>query len=306
MHASAPGKIILFGEHAVVYGRAAIAVPVTQVQARAVVEGDERGSGLTLVAPDVDYRSRLVEAEPDDPLAAVVRATLDHLGAPPPDGVLTVTSSIPISSGMGSGAAVSTAVVRALANFMGRELSPAETSRLVYEAEKLHHGTPSGIDNTVVAYGQPVYFVRGRQPETFAAGAPLSFLIADSGLPSRTREVVGDVRSAWEADTAGYETLFDRVGAVAVAARRAMEEGNPAVLGPLMDENHQLLREMNVSSPTLDRFVEAAREAGAPGAKLSGAGRGGNVIALVGEDSRAVEQAFLDAGARRVIRTTVE
>jgi mevalonate kinase len=305
--ASAPGKIILFGEHAVVYGRPAIAAPVTQVQATAQVEPAPEGSGLTLSAPDLQQSTRLQEASPDDPLAVIAHATLAHLQQTPPDAVLTVSSTIPIASGMGSGAAVATAVARALARYLGQELSPAETSQLVYEAERLHHGTPSGIDNTVISYERPVYFIRDRTLDTFQVGAPLHIMIADSGIPSRTRDVVAAVRAAWEAAPIQYDFLFDRIGDVVDQAREAMEEGDVYTLGTLMEHNHELLEELGVSSPDLEELVEVACYAGALGAKLSGAGRGGNVIALVEEHTAGeVEAALTSAGAQRVIFTTVE
>ena len=111
--ASAPGKVILFGEHAVVYGQPAIAMPVTQVQASATVAPAPPGSGLTIVASDLGADFRLDTAPPDEPLTAAARLTLDHCSAPEPDATLTLHSTIPIASGLGSGTAVSTALIRA-------------------------------------------------------------------------------------------------------------------------------------------------------------------------------------------------
>ncbi|MBN1180453.1 MAG: mevalonate kinase [Anaerolineae bacterium] len=302
--ASAPGKAILLGEHAVVYGQPAIAVPVNQVRATARVVPERRGSGLTVDARDIGRRVPFDAASPDDPLGAAVRHTLAHLNRPAPDVTIVVSSTIPIASGLGSGAAVSTAIVRALARFLGVELDPAAVSRLVYEVEKLHHGTPSGIDNTVIAYEQPVYFVRDRLLETFHPGAPFRLLVADSGAPSHTREVVAAVRAGWQADPQHFEHLFTQVGQRVEAARAALDAGDVPALGPLMDQNHALLVQMGVSSPPLERLVEAARRAGAAGAKLSGAGRGGNIIALVDAHSAApVQAALLAAGARQVLHT---
>ena len=205
----APGKVILFGEHAVVYGRPALAVPVTQVQAEAVVEPGAPGAGLTIVAADLGETIAVRDAPADHPLAAAARLTLVKFGLDNPDWRVTVRSTIPIASGMGSGAAVSAAIVRALAEAArsanqanGRvgkspnqrqlpacslQSAPADISALVYEVERLHHGTPSGIDNTVVVYGQPVYFVRGQPPQTFHIGRPFTLAIADTGIPARPR-----------------------------------------------------------------------------------------------------------------------
>jgi len=304
--ASAPGKVILFGEHAVVYGQPAIAVPVTQVQATATVEPAPAGSGLTIVASELRTSISLSKAPQDDPLAAAARLTLDHLSTDVPDATLIIRSTIPIASGLGSGAAVSTALIHALADFLGSPLETAEVSALVFEVEKIHHGTPSGIDNTVVAYQQPVYFVRDNPVERLTVGAPFTLLIGDTGVPSPTRQAVERVRQAWEHSPARYDALFDQVGDVANQARRAIETGRVDELGPLMDQNHELLIEMGVSSAKLDDLVEAARFGGAMGAKLSGAGQGGNVVVLV-EDQyvEEVEDALREAGAVRVVCTRV-
>ncbi|MBE9470526.1 MAG: mevalonate kinase [Chloroflexi bacterium] len=303
---SAPGKVILFGEHAVVYGRPAIAVPVTQVRATATVKPAPPGSGLTLVAPDVGKSIFLATAPQEEPLAAAARFTLDHLSAPEPDATITVSSTIPIASGLGSGAAVSTALVRALATSLGHTLKPEEVSALVFEVEKIHHGTPSGIDNTVVAYEQPVYFVRGHHVERLTVGESFTLLIGDTGSRSPTRKVVESVRRACDRNPARYDALFDQMGDLAGEARQAIETGDVETLGPLMDENHALLIELGVSSPELNDLVETARLAGALGAKLSGAGRGGNMIALVEDDfAEEVAEALREAGAVRVICTTV-
>jgi len=309
--ATAPGKIILFGEHAVVYGRPAIAAPVSQLRATAVVE-DSRTPGIRLLAADLGTDIQLDDAAEDDPVAAVVRqlqlaAQLARL----PDLTITVTSQIPIASGLGSGAAITAAVIRALARHLGlAQLSSDEwVSSLTYEIEKIHHGTPSGIDNTVVAYEKPVYFVR-QQPqnriETFAVGEPLRLLVADTGQSSSTKAVVGDVRRQWLAETAHFEALFDGCGRIARQARQVIEAGDVARVGRLMDDNHQLLQDMTVSSAALDALVRAAREAGALGAKLSGAGRGGNMIALVtAERETAVFHALQQAGARSILTTVI-
>ncbi len=306
IQSSAPGKVILFGEHAVVYGRPAIAVPVTQVQATATVEPAPPGSGLTLVASDLGRSVSLTMAPQDEPLVAAAQFTLARLSAHEPDATLTVRSTIPISSGLGSGAAVSTALVRALAGFLGHALDPAEVSTLVFEVEKIHHGTPSGIDNTVVAYEQPVYFVREHPIERLAVSEPFTLLIGDTGTRSPTRRVVEHVRQAWKRNPARYDALFDQMGDITDEARQAIETGDVDTLGPLMDENHELLIELGVSSPKLDDLVETARLTGAIGAKLSGAGQGGNMIALVEDDvAEEVAEALREAGAVQVICTEV-
>ncbi len=303
--ASAPGKIILFGEHAVVYGRPAIAVPVTQVQAQVSIEpgSDE----LTIHATDEGRTYSYSDIDAQHPIATIIRLTLEALHqSPPPNATLTIRSTIPIASGLGSGAAVSTAIARALAQFYGCELATATVSELVYQVEKIHHGTPSGIDNTVIAYAQPVYFVRGQRLETFTVPKPFKIAIGDTGIASPTRIAVGDVRAAWQADPVRLETLFDRCGRIADQARALIENGQPEALGPLMTENQELLAQMTVSSLELEALIQTALKGGALGAKLSGGGRGGNMIALITDAREAtVREALLNAGAKRVIVTTV-
>ncbi len=330
----APGKVILFGEHAVVYGRPALAVPVTQVQAEAIVEAGAPGSGLVIWAADLGEEIAVRTAPADQPLATAARLTLAKLELSEPDWRVTVRSTIPIASGMGSGAAVSAAIVRALAEAARRsqesggrgqesgdsqlpasslqlptsnfQLPASDLSALVYEVEKLHHGTPSGVDNTVIAFGQPVYFVRGRPPQPFPIGRPFMLAIADSGIASPTKIAVGDVRRAWEQDRTRFEWLFDAVAAIVEDATKAISRGEVEKLGQLMDGNHALLQQIGVSCPELDALAAAARSAGALGAKLSGGGRGGNLIALVTEETAPrVADALRAAGAVRVIVTTV-
>ena len=305
--ATAPGKVILVGEHAVVYGRPAIAAPVWETLASAVIDEAVAGSGCTIDAPDVHLRLRLVDAAADEPLALVTRLTLARLNLPSdPDWRISVTSQIPIASGLGSGAALSAALVRAIYRQAGCAPNVAVVSELVYASEKRYHGTPSGIDNTVVAYGKPVWFVIGSPPQVFTPGRAFRLAIADTGIPSPTKETVAAVRRRRHLHPAQYEAWFDEIAGIVMATRRAMEQGVIDALGPLFNQNQEILAQIGVSSEPLDRLVDAAVQAGSPGAKLSGGGGGGNMIALVDDHTAApVGNALLEAGAKRVIITTV-
>jgi mevalonate kinase len=304
--ATAPGKVILCGEHSVVYGHPAIAVPVSDMRARAHIRPSETGRGLRLCAPDIQQTLRFQDAPADHPLGKAVALLLDHLQRPEPDAILTVTSDLPVAGGMGSGAAVTTATIRALAAYWGVDLPPEDISDMTFEVEKIHHGTPSGIDNTVIAWEQPVYFVKGEPPETFGIGTPLQLLIASSGIASSTREAIAEVRHRWLATPQYYDVVFTCIGAIAKAARAAVEQGALQALGTLLNENHSLLNKIGVSLSELDAMVKAAQAHGALGAKLTGAGQGGNMIALVTEETiDAVERALEAAGAIRIWRARV-
>lgn len=307
--ATAPGKIILFGEHSVVYGRPAIAVPVSQVQARAVVMAapDCPSGSLRLQAPLIGLDADLADLPESHPLALAVWGVIAALDIHQiPACTIRITSTIPIASGLGSGAAVSIALIRALSTFLGQQFTLERISALAYEVEKVHHGTPSGIDNTVITFSKPVYFVRDQPIEILTVAAPFTIVIGDTGIASPTGMAVGDLRRAWQSDPGRYEPIFDAAGQIARYARNAIEGGRPAELGPLMDENQQLLYQMGVSSPELDRLVLAARAAGALGAKLSGGGRGGNMIALTEPEAASqIALALKNAGAKQTIITRV-
>lgn len=307
--AVAPGKIILFGEHAVVYSRPAIAVPVFGVQARVVVSANPRGSpgDVRIEAPAIGLDAALAEIPAEHPLAVAIQLAAQKLGVTRiPACRLRITSTIPVAAGMGSGAAVSVALIRALSAFLGGPLSDEHVSSLAFEVEKIYHGTPSGIDNTVITYGKPIFFLGGQPVETLTLRKALYLVIGDTGIPSPTATAVGDVRRSWEAEKSRYETLFDQIGNLTLQARQALESGQVEALGMLMNSNQELLGELGVSCGELDRLIASARQAGACGAKLSGGGRGGNMIALAPPElAVGVASALQTAGAVRILVTEV-
>ncbi|MBN2044847.1 MAG: mevalonate kinase [Anaerolineales bacterium] len=305
--ASAPGKVILFGEHAVVYGQPAIAVPVLDVQAKAIIRARPTGEGINLIAPEISLHNQYKHLPLDDAIALAIRLTLDQLKVPElPACTLIISSTIPLAAGLGSGAAVSVAIIRAVSRFLGHLLPDETVNKLAFEVEKLHHGTPSGIDNTVITFSKPVYFVKGEPIAMLEIKLPFMLVIGDTGVICPTSVTVRDVRAAYDADPGRYETYFDLCGRIAGKAASSIRDKRNPALGPLMNDNHQVLQQIGVSSPELDTLVDAARNAGALGAKLSGGGRGGNMIALVEpHTAENVAAALREAGAVNTIITTV-
>jgi mevalonate kinase len=306
---SAPGKIILFGEHAVVYGFPAIAVPVSKVKAHITVSPlpDWKPGNARIIAPQLDLDSELRNLSPSHFLNITIQNVFEKLNINDfPPFLLEIQSTIPVAAGLGSGAAVSVAIIRALAAFSGRKLSNEEVSHLTYEIEKIHHGTPSGIDNTVITYNLPVFFIRNQPIQTIDVPVSFTLIIADTGISSPTALTVASVRKAWQADKSNYEKIFSEIGAISKQAKDEIEKGMPTKIGPLMTENHFWLSKLGTSSPELDILVRSALEAGALGAKLSGGGRGGNMIALVTNDEvDEVESALRKSGSVRTIITEV-
>jgi len=319
--ATAPGKIILFGEHAVVYGRPALAIPVLQVGITVTVERNEPElparildeqnwlERIRITAAEIGRQGTLASYHHSrpDPIAITIQNVFKTLGVTSPPALnIQIRSDVPVASGLGSGAAVSVALIRALSACLGRVLSDEVVNQLAFETEKLHHGTPSGIDNTVVTFARPVYYVKDQPVETFTVGSPFNLVIADSGVRAATRESVGDVRKLWQAEPDRFERIFSSIEGIVKQARQAIQKGDIVILGRLMNQNHLLLQELTVSSPELDELTTSALMAGALGAKLSGGGRGGNMIALVQSGTASkVTAALREAGARSTIITRV-
>jgi len=316
---SAPGKVILFGEHAVVYGFPGIAFPLPACRARAEITGDcgdcgsgDCGSGgCSLTASDLQlsWSSGAGQQQIPPPLVPLwkvvelVRAERpDHPVRTAGGWSVTLCSGIPISRGLGSGAAVTVALLRAMDAFWQLGLTADDISRLTFEVEKLHHGRPSGIDNAVIAMERPVWFVRGRLPELLDLPPP-DLVVADTGFRPPTSEVVAAVAALRERAPAVCDQTFARMGDIARAGRKALAAGDMTTVGQLMIENHRLLASLGASCPELETLISAALAAGALGAKLTGAGRGGCMIALVNNerDRSRICQALLRAGAARVI-----
>ncbi len=312
--ASASAKIILFGEHAVVHGRPALATPVSTLRVNVKVQPQSQINGIILIADDIKQRyhitqDNIVELSSKIGPIAMISQMLELLEIDNiPSIRMSIQSSIPVASGLGSGAAVSTAIGRAMFKYAARPIDDSALSNQVYHVEQLYHGNPSGIDNTVIVYEKPVFFRRDSPIQIFSFGQPVRMIIADTGIAAPTHKTVHDVGKLIETDPDTYQKILDKIALISNQARTALVNGNVKEVGILMIENHNLLRELTVSSAQLDRMVNNAVTAGALGAKLSGGGRGGNMIALVkewDETATQVSEALRQAGAINVVRTTI-
>ncbi|NTV24409.1 MAG: mevalonate kinase [Nanoarchaeota archaeon] len=273
-HASACGKIIMFGEHAVVYGRQAIAVPIPSYRTDVKIEDSEEFNLTSNRELSDKEKDRLTQ------MCSVLYARFKLVG----NILLEINSDIPINTGMGSSAALSVATARAVSDHFKLGLGIEEINAAAFECEKIFHGTPSGIDNSVVCYEKPIYFME--TPQAFDIKEKFTLVIANSGIRPSTKEVLAEIRFAYIKDTEKYSKLFDEIAAIVSQARKCMETGDIKSLGNLMTLNHDYLRMLGVSIPETDRIVNLALDAGALGAKVSGAGKGGNVIVLVTDKTK--------------------
>ena len=281
------GKAILIGEHFVVHGTPAVALPVQAIGTRVDVHSEP-----------TDAPPRLVTAHAEG--QRLLERALELLGRDGGGLRVEVASTIPVGYGLGSSAAVSVALIGALSDLEGEELNAA-----AHELERLIHGNPSGIDDTVITWGRPLLFRRGWPHTPLAAPArPLRFVRASSGRPGSTRDAVAGVADFGRRNPGRFDAILSEAHGAVDRALRALGAADVAALGAEMDHAHALLSEVGVSTPRLDELVSVARAAGAAGAKLTGGGLGGFMIA-VGEAPEALAAALAEAGAAPVLVTEV-
>ena len=298
---SAPGKVILFGEHAVVYGEPAIAVPLTSLRATATITAAENFSGSLMIdAPGIAVQGRLDQLAPDDPLAAAIFETMHVLNiSAAPGGTMCIQSTLPAAAGLGSSAAIAIAIARALADCFGAELHANSAAQIASAVEGIHHGNSSGIDPAVIAHNTALYFTKHKDPEFISPHSSLKLVIAHSGTTGSTRAAVNAVRLLHDDNQAHYSQIFAEIGALTASARQPLSTGQHAQLGQMLNANHKLLQAIGVSTQLLDILCAAALQAGAYGAKLTGAGTGGCMIALVDASCALnVQTALVTAGAK--------
>jgi len=290
IRASAPGKIILFGEHAVVYGEAAIATAVNKRAYATACELDEKKIVVNSKNLGTEIEAGFKD-ETNDPIVKAVQESLKNSSRKIGIGI-EINSQIPVGVGMGSSAAVTTATACAVTNLLNGKNDPLKIAEIALEAEKIAHGKPSGIDTSITTFGGTINFKRGTV-EPLQTNS-LSIVVGNTGVRRNTKAMVDMVKAGIEDPRMGC-SLFS-IGGLVKSARTAVLDNDTETLGKLMDKNHSLLRDLGVSSKSLEVLIKAAKKAGAIGAKLTGAGGGGCIIALT-NDPEAVITALVENGA---------
>jgi mevalonate kinase len=189
------------------------------------------------------------------------------------------------ASGVGASAAQCTSLARALNNTFNLDLDDDQINNAAYEGEKAYHGTPSGIDNTASTFGGLIWFIKnlnGNKNTINLLNSPIRIplVIGNTGITASTTEVVADVRKQKNANPEKFKKIFNNYGNLAQKAKAALLKGNIEEIGSLMNQNHKLLQQINVSGAINDQLVQIALNNGAIGAKMTGTGRGGLIIAL--------------------------
>ena len=277
--ASAAAKVILLGEHAVVYGRHAVALPIPEAVSARVRRDKSQSSFPEVFADGI----ALIASELDVDMAGVD---------------ISIQSRVPRGMGLGSSAAIAVAIIRGMNSEFGLGLADERVNAIAFECEKLAHGTPSGVDNTVSTYAKAMLFRRSSELEfsTINLSEHAPILIAFSNCTAKTIEQVAGVRARREKNKTHYDAIFDEMDALSRAGAEAVAAADYVQLGLLMNICHGLLNAIEVSTPELEGMVSIARASGALGAKLTGAGGGGAVVVVCPETLQAVEAAFASAG----------
>jgi len=293
---TAAGKVILLGEHAAVYGKHALALPIPGAVTATVHESEN----LTLEVPDWKL-SREISRDTSG-VDAAVRRILENLGVRQRGFTIRVRSALPRAMGLGSSAAFAVAIVRAFDRLLGLSLDDKRVNEIAFDCEKLAHGNPSGVDNTLATFARPILFRKGDsfQVEELGLERTPPIVIACGHQPGVTHEQVAGVRARYEAQPAAYAAIFEQIDGLSIAGAKALVAGEYAELGQLMNIGQGLLNALGVSTPELERMIEIARQAGAAGAKLTGAGGGGSIVAACPGTERAVVTALRSAGYRTI------
>jgi len=274
------GKAILFNEHFVVYGVPAIVSAIGKYTIAKVKPIDQAGWRLNDNRDATpNYKEDKIDQQNDSINRIIKKMNIDLSK----QGLeITLDGTLYCASGVGASAASCVAIARALSDHYDLNLSDEEINDIAYEGEKAYHGTPSGIDNTASTFGGLIWFEKGENNviDKITLQNPVEIVMGNSGKVANTSAAVAGVRERKEKYPEKYKEIFARAENIAYLAKAALKEEDYYELGKLMNENHKLLQQIEVSSRELDFLVKLARDAGALGAKLTGGGLGGNIIAL--------------------------
>ena len=302
------GKVILFGEHFVVHGVPGI---VSAIDSTNDAEVKKAIKGITI--RDVRKAAKGYAEEKKLQQLESIDRIIKAMGIKPKNVAFDILlgGTLPGFSGLGASAASSVAIARAIAEEYGLKFSDQRINEIAYEAEKAYAGTPSGIDNTAATFGGLLWFKKNMQGgvntiEKLHIRQPVEIVIGSTGVVANTKAMVEGVVDRKRKHPEKYDLLFEQAEALALIGRKALHEYNLKKVGELMNENHSLLQEIQVSHEKLDRLVNITRKQGAYGAKLTGGGGGGCMVALTpGKELQERVAKAIENEGYEVLRTRI-
>jgi mevalonate kinase len=289
------GKIILLGEHFVVYGFPAL---VAALNLKTYAQIHENSFNKLVF---IDNRPKVPGFVPSKKTEfnQLLENVLNSLSLKQRNLTVTFLGSLPVTcGGIGSSAAVATAFARAVSSKFNLELSDDQINQAAFAGEKAIHGTPSGVDNTASVFGGVIKFCKQKIFSKINIKKSIEIVIVDSGKKTDTKQVVSQVRDFINKNTGTKKVIFEQYATIFPVALKALQEGDIKLLGQCMNENHKLLQALGVSCPELDEIVKYARLLGAFGAKLTGTGMGGLCILLTPgcELQKKISEYFIKSG----------
>jgi len=301
------GKVILFGEHFVVHG-----VPGIVSAIDSTVDAEVKKIGEEITVRDERKGAKGYTEKKRAQQKESIERMLETMGIDAEKAVLDIWlgGNLPSFSGIGASAASSVAIARALAEEFEMDLSDEKINDVAYEAEKAYAGTPSGIDNTAATYGGLIWFKRNLMGgpntiEKLSMREPAEIVMGNTGIVADTKEMVAGVAARKKRNPEEYDWLFKQAEDLAFAAKKALAKFDLRKVGELMNANHRLLQEIEVSCKELDYLVDLARTQGAFGAKLTGGGGGGCMVALTPGKLQEVVAAAMEKEGFEVLRTKI-
>jgi mevalonate kinase len=301
------GKVILFGEHFVVHG-----VPGIVSAIDSTVDAEVKKIGEAITVRDERKGAKGYTEKKRAQQKESIERMLETMGIDAEKAVLDIWlgGNLPSFSGIGASAASSVAIARALAEEFEMDLSDEKINDVAYEAEKAYAGTPSGIDNTAATYGGLIWFKRNLMGgpntiEKLSMREPVEIVMGNTGIVADTKEMVAGVAARKKRNPKEYDWLFKQAEDLAFAAKKALAKFDLRKVGELMNANHRLLQEIEVSCKELDYLVDLARTQGAFGAKLTGGGGGGCMVALTPGKLQEVVAAAMEKEGFEVLRTKI-
>lgn len=303
------GKVILFNEHFVVYGIPSIVSAVGDCT-NAEVTKQDRVNELDFQIIDERPETPGYKQKKQEQQKKSIELMLEKANIQIGDSTLLIkfSGNLLAASGVGASAASCAAFARAINYEFNLDLNNETINNLAYEGEKAYHGSPSGVDNTAATYGGLIQFTKGETSkfEHIKTPTAVEIVMGNTGLVTNTEEAVAGVRERREQNPEKYGIIFEHARKLVPQARGALENGDYRTVGKLMIENHALLQEIEVSCEELDLLVRIAKDNGAWGAKMTGSGLGGYMIALTPgtELQETVAEAIINEGFD-VVKTTI-
>jgi mevalonate kinase len=307
------GKVILFNEHFVVHGIPAIVCGIgdyTEAEVNSPKDPGYEHAGKGVVIQDDRPATPDYKKQKEDHQGESIRNILKAMDLDPGmDLSIKLGGPLYAASGVGASAASCAAIARALSEHFGMNLDDERINAIAFEGEKAYHGTPSGIDNSAATYGGLIWFEGTEAAPKLGRidiKAPVEIVMGNTGIVADTKKAVADVKERRERYGEKYEVIFKAADKMARQALAALDSYDMTRVGELMNDNHRLLQAIEVSHPKLDLLVNVARGEGAPGAKLTGGGLGGYMIALTpGKKLQERVANAIEAEGCMAVRTTI-